>query len=136
MGERVPSLSQRSAELARKRMLYRSRLCCALFVCLVLATALVAIIVTHMRSRQSVDDPRFCDTDECAEHARHILRTMNVSSDPCVSLHRYVCGGEADKRGQEASPMGRQGSFNERSSTGVGISASASTWRSVSVFHT
>ncbi|XP_077527841.1 endothelin-converting enzyme 2-like [Haemaphysalis longicornis] len=123
-------MSDRSAALARKRTLSRARIGCVLCVFLVLAAAMMAILVTYIRKPQYVDEPRFCETEECAEHARRILRTMNSSADPCVSLHRYVCGnGDAANRGQGASFLGRQGILDERSSAGVSISASASTWR-------
>ncbi|KAH7942933.1 hypothetical protein HPB52_002708 [Rhipicephalus sanguineus] len=61
----------------------------------VMALAVVVLSILVVRRVQSPlralsDD--VCDTDDCVQHARDILATMDEYADPCVDLYAHVCG--------------------------------------------
>ncbi|KAL1438507.1 hypothetical protein MTO96_048113 [Rhipicephalus appendiculatus] len=59
-------------------------------------------------ARRVMSRPAVCATEDCVEHARHILRTLDASANPCLSFHAYVCGGGGSKAtGDDVVPARR-----------------------------
>ncbi|KAH6942520.1 hypothetical protein HPB50_006945 [Hyalomma asiaticum] len=55
---------------------------------------LCVFVVQHMLRTPYVAEPAVCVTEDCVEHARRILLTLDTSANPCLSFHSYVCGGK------------------------------------------
>ncbi|XP_075557281.1 endothelin-converting enzyme 1-like [Dermacentor variabilis] len=60
----------------------------------VVALAVVMLSILAVRRVQSPmhTAPDVCDTDDCVQHARAILATLDASADPCVDFYAHVCG--------------------------------------------
>ncbi|KAK8781275.1 hypothetical protein V5799_017380 [Amblyomma americanum] len=70
----------------------RALLSCG-FVGTVLVVAALFLLVVRRGHDQRHETLVVCDTEDCAEHAKSILATLNESADPCVDFHAHVCGG-------------------------------------------
>ncbi|KAH7961295.1 uncharacterized protein LOC119385770 [Rhipicephalus sanguineus] len=64
-----------------------------------MALAILSLIVVRSAYFRASQRFEVCDTDECVQHSKDILATLNKSANPCGSLYAYVCGYDARPEG-------------------------------------
>ncbi|KAH7962933.1 hypothetical protein HPB52_018796 [Rhipicephalus sanguineus] len=89
-----------SAEERRRKQQAMSRLAAfsglAVFFMALAILSLIIVRSAYFRASQRFE---VCDTDECVQHSKDILATLNKSANPCGSLYAYVCGDDARPEG-------------------------------------
>ncbi|KAH9365813.1 hypothetical protein HPB48_013349 [Haemaphysalis longicornis] len=88
---------------------------CVVCTSALLVTALLLWVAHERRTMPSVakDELYLCDTEDCVEHARSILRSLSPKSNPCYCFYSYVCGGGGR---QTAPPARKAGNFRRGAS--------------------
>ncbi|XP_054923721.1 uncharacterized protein [Dermacentor andersoni] len=91
---------------------------------LFVVSALCVFVLQQMLRTPYVSVPVVCATEDCVMHARHILRTLDVSANPCLSFHAYVCGagsGDASNDVQATTAPSTKGASNYTGEAGDGL---------------
>ncbi|XP_065286359.2 uncharacterized protein [Dermacentor albipictus] len=91
---------------------------------LFVVSALCVFVLQQMLRKPYVSVPVVCATEDCVMHARHILRTLDVSANPCLSFHAYVCGagsGDASDDVQATTAPSAKGASNYTGEAGDGL---------------
>ncbi|XP_049518886.1 endothelin-converting enzyme 2-like [Dermacentor silvarum] len=65
------------------------------FFLALIVLSLIVVRSVYVRAQVRLE---ICDTEECVQHARYILATLNKSLNPCVDLYAYVCGDDARRK--------------------------------------